>query len=597
MSPMRIIRISGLASGALLLAAAPVITPAATAATPVPDPVDSTQVRFYTPVGTADQPGTVNTTSDVHVVLGAGASVETIHLEYSIDAGETWQDLATSLARSEATGLFDFSWTPAVSGAVELRATGLAADVPVTGTPAEADVVLSSTSGTRFTLTQPTYGGREIRVGVFRRADGHSFAAISGTTTGTTAPTLADPAHDSLTASTLPLPTGEFDATAKSFVEPVDLGAYGVLTAASQVAVQVRDEVSSDAAAIAVYDQVVTAVRATTTPVAGTDTTEITATVTDQYGQPVTGVLMHLGGQAAGPVVRQNQTQVSDVRGQVSFSTGVTTPGGYDVYADLNLNTFHTTGEPGYQVILGKVAFAAPGKSFYHNNTRMKTAGGTVGDSLKGTRKAQRKGYTWIDQDGQLAFANASRKRAGAASVTSADQVVWVNAHGAPYNPAWLKKGRFEDKTWTALKKHEGLRNAEMTFQQNAAHGLSVEWEVKNIKPFTTQAALRAAFTNLAARAQAAYGSAWQSRVVVKVLSNVGGGQKYALKVLKAAHGQGFTTIFLARGATTKTQTIPAAAQQYVDYVRGASPAIYPDIPPASQFTAVTNAIAKIPSV
>jgi hypothetical protein len=151
-----------------------------------------------------------------------------------------------------------------------------------------------------------------------------------------------------------------------------------------------------------------------------------------------------------------------------------------------------------------------------------------------------------------------------------------VNAHGAPFNPRWMKKGRFETRAWNVIRKRRGLRNADMTFQHNAAYRLSVEWEVKDIRPFTSPAALNAAFASLAASARRAYGANWQSRVQVKMLSNLSGGQPFALKVLRYAHAHGFTTILLARGAATRTP-IPAAAHAYVDYVRGAQSGLYPN--------------------
>jgi hypothetical protein len=152
--------------------------------------------------------------------------------------------------------------------------------------------------------------------------------------------------------------------------------------------------------------------------------------------------------------------------------------------------------------------------------------------------------------------------------------LTWVNAHGAPFNPRWLKKGRFETRAWAGLRKHRGLRTVDTTFRQNAAYGLSVEWEVKDIKPFTSTTALNAAFASLAAAARRYYGPGWASRVEVKMLSNLSGGQAFALRVLKVAHAHGFTTIYLARGAATRTQ-IPASAHLYVDYVRGARAGLY----------------------
>jgi hypothetical protein len=63
--------------------------------------------------------------------------------------------------------------------------------------------------------------------------------------------------------------------------------------------------------------------------------------------------------------------------------------------------------------------------------------------------------------------------------------------------------------------------------------------------------------------------------VQIKMLSNLSGGLPFALRVLRYAHAHGFTTMLLARGATTRTQ-IPASAHAYVNYVRGAQSALYP---------------------
>jgi len=264
--------------------------------------------------------------------------------------------------------------------------------------------------------------------------------------------------------------------------------------------------------------------------------------------------------------------------------------GWYDVYADLNVNANHSSKEPGFQVIVGTVSYAAPGKAFYHSDKPIKKAGGVYADALKGTRDAAARGYTWIDQDGQLAYKTNARLRAGVARVSQASDLVWVNAHGAPFNPKWLKrkknKKRFEDHPWSSLKKHAGLRDVDKTFRQNAAYHLSVEWEVKDVHPFSRAAALDAAFTNLATAAQTYYGAGWADRVQVKVLSNLHGGQKYALKVLKHAHAHGFTTIYLARGQATHAQ-IPASKQQYVTYVRGAQAGYYPAIPVPGQSVVV----------
>lgn len=491
----------------------------------------------------------------------------------------------------------------------------------------DGDGSIALSAASRFTFTRPARSGDPL--GFYQRKDGHSFAGVLGSTTGTTAPTAVDangiatttptptptpvttpsasptgsatpttlPGSGTTTTTgaptTLPLPTGVFPVGAVgSFAEPVDLTAYnGVLDPTATI--RVSDGTSSATIDAALYAQVVTTVRATTTAVPGTGNVLITASVTDQYGLPVVGAPVRLAGQAAGTYgPRVDQLGVTNALGKVTFTgpgsgtgpltaTGYAT-GGYLVYADLNVNDIHGGKEPSYQVIVGTVSYAAPGKAFYHNDKRIKNAGGVYADAARGTRAAHAKGYTWIDQDGQLVFQARPQKLAGAARISQAADLVWVNAHGSPFNPKWLKKGRFETKTWAAIQNRPGLRDAAATMRQDAKYGLSVEWEVKNVHPFTKAATLDAAFANLAALARQYYGTAWRSRVEIKVLSNLSGGQKYALKVLKHAHAAGFTTMFLSRGSTTGIQ-IPASAQTYVTYVRGARSGLYPTIPAATQ--------------
>ncbi len=331
--------------------------------------------------------------------------------------------------------------------------------------------------------------------------------------------------------------------------------------------------------------------RSQTSTVPGTDNVTIQATVTDQYNQPVVGAPVRLAGYASGSATPVSQLAITDGGGQATFTgpgtsaTGYPT-GFYTAYADLNVDGRRGSKEPGYESVVGTVSYVAPGKSLYHSDARIRDAGGVLADSLRGTRIAAARHYQWIDQDGQLSYTSYTGLRGGVGRVSQPGHLTWVNAHGAPFNPRWLKKGRFETRVWARIKSRPGLRNAEMTFKQNAAYGLSVEWEVKNIKPFTTTAALDAAFTNLATAAQQYYGSAWASRVQVKMLSNLPGGPAFALRVLKVARAHGFTTIYLARGAATRMQ-IPASAHSYVTYVRGAAAGVFAPIPPASQFTRI----------
>lgn len=192
----------------------------------------------------------------------------------------------------------------------------------------------------------------------------------------------------------------------------------------------------------------------------------------------------------------------------------------------------------------------AKGRRFAHFDTAISWAGGILGDSRAGSKLAAKRGYKWIDCDGHLSF-----------------DLFWVNAHGAPYLPKWMKRGdKFERHTLAELRgKHKGLRTSLITFKQNAALGLSTEWEVKDLHPLTHEEHLEVAFSRLAADAQKAYGADWQKRVQVKVLTNLGGGLPYAKKILRHAHAVGFDTIILPRGKTRLTKLdLP-----YVTYSRG----------------------------
>lgn len=192
----------------------------------------------------------------------------------------------------------------------------------------------------------------------------------------------------------------------------------------------------------------------------------------------------------------------------------------------------------------------AKGRRFAHLDKAISWAGGILGDSRKGSKQAKAQGYKWIDCDGHL----------------TAD-LVWVNAHGAPYLPAWMDKGdKFEHHKWAEIhKSHKNLRSSAMTFHQNAAYGLSTEWEVKDLHPLTKDAQLKVAFANLAADARAAYGADWQKRVQVKVLTNLGGGLPYAKKVLRHAHEAGFTTMILPRGKARLSKI----SEPYITFRRG----------------------------
>ncbi len=206
---------------------------------------------------------------------------------------------------------------------------------------------------------------------------------------------------------------------------------------------------------------------------------------------------------------------------------------------------------------------SAPPRDFWHDDRHIATAGGVASDRKAGSEAAASHGRQWIDNNGQLMH----RTHAGIRLGRRDRDVVNVNAHGAPFLPAYIH-GRFTDHAYEAIDAHKhGLRTARETFIQNAALGLDTEWEVKDLRPFTTKAALANAMRLLAADAEAGYGKDWQSHVVVKVLNTLSGGLRYALRVLKAAHAAGIPTMLLNH-RTTPVKIGPVRAG-YVDYVRG----------------------------
>lgn len=196
----------------------------------------------------------------------------------------------------------------------------------------------------------------------------------------------------------------------------------------------------------------------------------------------------------------------------------------------------------------------APGHRLYHRNW----TSAHVVNSARGAVLARDAGCTWIDNDFHLSkFGQA-----------------WVNAHGAP-ELFWLRRGdKFERHTSADLFKWQRvtnghvwtLRNVRQTFEDNHHHGLNTEVEVKDVRPWDTTAILDAAFGRMAAHAAAVYGPDWQQHVVVKVLTNLGGGEHYALRICAAAHAHGIPTMLLARGLCRFKRYL---GHSEVTYVRG----------------------------
>lgn len=179
----------------------------------------------------------------------------------------------------------------------------------------------------------------------------------------------------------------------------------------------------------------------------------------------------------------------------------------------------------------------APNEAFYHNDQHIRSAGGTFGDSKAGTRDAGRKGFHRIDNNGD--------------AVLRRGRLYPVNAHGKPFLPAYIRD-RFTAHKWGPLHlQHPSLRNATRTFRHAkrylGAHAV-VEWEVKDLHPYTSRARLDEYMDHLVHSAQKVWGEDWQAHVVVKVLTNLRGGKPYAMHVLRAAHWAGFQTMVLPRG-------------------------------------------------
>lgn len=195
----------------------------------------------------------------------------------------------------------------------------------------------------------------------------------------------------------------------------------------------------------------------------------------------------------------------------------------------------------------------APRHRVAHRNWRR----AYITNSSRGSALARAARKAWVDNDFHLSLAATD----------------WINAHGAPER-FWLPRGiRFERKPGPVLLSRSRvigrhayrLRDDLDAFTDNAAHGLSTEAEIKDVRPYTGPR-LRTAMVRLAKHAAAAYGPDWHKRVVVKVLTDLHGGEQYALKVCAAAHAAGIPTMLLARG---RARFRTYAGHPEVTYVRG----------------------------
>jgi hypothetical protein len=194
----------------------------------------------------------------------------------------------------------------------------------------------------------------------------------------------------------------------------------------------------------------------------------------------------------------------------------------------------------------------APAGHAYHRAWR--TA--FFANSRYGSAAAQARHCKRIDNDGQRSI-----------------DFEWINEHGAPSRFWFAKHDRAKEHPAAELLKRSRvvgrrvypLRSSLEAFRDNAAHGVGTEWEAKDLRPITNEH-LAAMFTQLARDAADAYGPDWQRHVLVKVLTDLGGGPPYALRVCRAAHAAGFDTMLLARGRA-RFRTFRAHPE--VTYVRG----------------------------
>lgn len=183
-----------------------------------------------------------------------------------------------------------------------------------------------------------------------------------------------------------------------------------------------------------------------------------------------------------------------------------------------------------------------------------------VTNSARGAVIARDNGEHWIDNDWHLTKYGQD----------------WGNDHGAPLHLFFRKGDRMERHTSedvfgrsVIINGHEyHVRHLREALEDNHKNGLGTEVEIKDVRPWATAPILHARMAELARTAEEVYGPEWRKHVNVKVLSNLGGGIRYALKVCRIAHAHGIPTILLARGRARfmRFRNHPA-----ITYVRGSA--------------------------
>jgi hypothetical protein len=171
-------------------------------------------------------------------------------------------------------------------------------------------------------------------------------------------------------------------------------------------------------------------------------------------------------------------------------------------------------------------------------------------NSRRGNALAKRLGYERLDVD----FGMTS-------------DGVWANMHGWPSKAFGTTQAR--RWTWRELRRMSGgkIRSGARAIKDAADFDQSYEWEVKYI-PGVTNPELRAAMRLVAVLARRRFGPDWvhDRRLVVKVLTDLAGGERYALRVCAAAHEVGIPTMLLVRG---KARAKTYAGHDEVTYIRG----------------------------
>ncbi|NYD42837.1 hypothetical protein [Nocardioides panaciterrulae] len=342
----------GLAAGAisaLAVTGLPFLASSASA-NPAVDQLPANAVVLQTP----DDLGAASIKNDgqnatVHLLANAGSDAVQVRFEYSTTGvAGSWSTIAT-VGRSN--GVFSTEWAPPTSVYnldVHVRATAInnvgtdgASDDNVATVTSNADSIdISNAAGSAvgvFDQPYATTGG------------GRATAATSelGAASATTSDVSSNPAVKFSTPYNTTTTDEDVAGTpadgSRSVSGPVDFSGYnwGTATDADQAIVKANVGTGgSDAEAVTLYQQKITAVTAAATSptVQGSKPTSATVTVKDQNGNPVVGA----------EVVREdnNAIKYTDSKGEASFDnlTGSTSGTTYKFYVNTGDDVTYNNG-------------------------------------------------------------------------------------------------------------------------------------------------------------------------------------------------------------------------------------------------------------